>query len=484
MDSSSRPQKVTLAPAPATMERASRAQLIVIGGEEAGLVYPLVGETFTMGRGTTASVKIPDENVSRVHARLTVESEGWRLEDLGSRNGTFINDTPVESAIVQLGDRIRLGSFAELLFTEDDGIRDELLKRQRFEAVGRLSLGIAHDFNNMLAAMSASVDYLSATPIVDLDPADYLSCLQDMHVAIERASLLASRLLRSGRGSTGRPERVDLSSVVAEVVQLARRSFPRRVVISSEAPKRVSVLGDAVGIHQIIMNLMVNARDAMPRGGELSIVLTRKHGRAVLEVRDTGVSMAEETRARIFEPFFTTKSDGRGFGLGLATVRALVERLGGRIEVESVLGRGTCFRVTLPEVSPAAHGRMRTNSHVARSAASGLKVLLADDEAVLRRALRRVLTAAGNEVAEAVDGIDAIDRVTSDALDLVVLDVDMPRLGGVEACRIIHKRHPALPIIILTGHDEAGLRARLRDAGATAVLNKPISSDDLSLIHI
>lgn len=479
MESSSRPHNVTLAPGPETAERVARAQLIVIGGEEAGLVYPLVGETFTLGRGNTATLKIPDDNVSRVHARLSLARDGWRLEDLGSRNGTFINEEPIESRIIQLGDHIRLGSFAELLFTEDDGIRDELLQRQRFEAVGRLSLGIAHDFNNMLAAMSASIDYLSTTPMVELDPSDYRTCLQDMHVAVERASLLASRLLRSGRGSTGRPERVDLSSVVAEVVQLARRSFPRRVSISSEAPKRVSVLGDVVGIHQIIMNLMVNARDAMPRGGELSIVLTRQHGRAVLEVRDTGVGMAEDTRARIFEPFFTTKSDGRGFGLGLATVRALVERLGGRIEVDSALGEGTCFRVTLSEVSPAAQGRMRTNSHLKRSVVSGLKVLLADDEAVLRRALRRVLTAADNEVVEAVDGVDALDRVTRDAIDLVVLDVDMPRLGGAEACRMIHKLRPELPIIILTGHDEAGLRARLRDAGAVAVLNKPIGSDEL-----
>lgn len=479
MNSSLRPQRITLAPEPDTQAQAGRAQLIVIGGEEAGLVYPLVGDTFTLGRGTAATVNIPDENVSRIHARLSRSEDVWRIEDMSSRNGTFVNDAPVDSLVVRFGDRIRLGSFAELLFTEDDGIRDELLQRQRFEAVGRLSLGIAHDFNNMLAAMSASIDYLSQTPMAELDPRDYLSCLQDMHVAVDRASLLASRLLRSGRGSTGRPERVDLSNVLAEVVQLARRSFPRRVVISSEAPRGVSVLGDAVGIHQILMNLLVNARDAMPRGGDLTVTLRRHEGKAVVEVRDTGVGMAEDTRARIFEPFFTTKSDGRGFGLGLATVRALVERLGGRIEVESALGVGTCFRVTLPEVAPAAQGRMRTNSHLVRSPKMDLKVLLADDEAVLRRALRRVLTSVGNQVVEAVDGIDALERVTQDPIDLVVLDVDMPRLEGTEACRMIHKLRPTLPIIILTGHDEAGLRARLRDAGAMAVLNKPISADEL-----
>ncbi|HHH30044.1 MAG TPA: response regulator [Polyangiaceae bacterium] len=476
---SARGRKTTQSPAPDLGEQGPRAQLIVIGGEEAGLVYPLAGDAFTLGRGTNVTLKVPDQNVSRLHARLTLGRDGWWIEDLGSRNGTFVNDAKVTSGAVQLGDRIRLGNFAELLLTEDDGIRDELLQRQRFEAVGRLSLGIAHDFNNMLAAISASIDYLSRTPLVELDARDYEACLQDMNLAVDRASLLAGRLLRSGRCTTGRPERVDLSKVMTEVVQLARRSFPRRVIIHSRVPRGVAVLGDAVAIHQIVMNLMVNARDAMPRGGDLTITLARRDGKAVVEVRDTGIGMDEETRARIFEPFFTTKHDARGFGLGLATVRALVERLGGRIEVESAPGLGTCFRITLREVTRVAQGRMRTSSHLALSVTPELNVLLADDEAVLRRALRRVLTSAGNEVVEAVDGIEAIERVTSEPIDLVILDVDMPRLEGSEACRMIHKLRPDLPIIILTGHDEAELRARLRDVGAAAVLSKPISADDL-----
>jgi len=481
MTSPLRPQHTTLMPGPEIAERAGRAQLIVISGEEAGLVYPLEGETLTLGRGSTAQLKIADENVSRLHARLTCHDHRWSVEDLGSRNGTFVNDRRVDRALLGFGDRLRLGSYAELLFTEDDGVRDELLLRQRFEAVGRLSLGIAHDFNNMLAAMSASLDYLSQTPIVKLDVTEYTSCLQDMQVAVERASLLAGRLLKSGRGSTGRPERVDLSSVVEEVVQLAKRSFPRSMTIATNVTQRIWVLGDPVGIHQVLMNLMVNARDAMPDGGEVSITLRREGSKAVLSVRDTGVGMSEQTRARIFEPFFTTKLDGRGFGLGLATVRALVERLGGSIEVESALGEGTCFRVALPEVSSRAQGRVRTGTAVSPVAPRGIEVLLADDEAVLRRALGRVLKAAGISVVEAVDGVEAVDRARSGDMDLVILDVDMPRRDGSEACRMIHRMRPDIPIIILTGHDEAALRVSLREAGATAVLSKPVAADHLMM---
>jgi two-component system, cell cycle sensor histidine kinase and response regulator CckA len=481
MSLSIKPRVATVTPERATQ----RARLIVVRGNEPGRIYPVDVDELLLGRVSSAEAKIGDDGVSREHARIHRSPAGeWLVEDLGSMNGTFVNDEKVACGPLAFGDRLRLGHNIEMLFTEDDSIQEELLQRQRFEAVGRLSLGIAHDFNNMLATLSATLDYLGHTPPAALEEGDYMTCIGDMQVAVERATKLASRLLHSATASTGRPERVCVSSLVHEVTQLARRSLPRNIKLDLAIAPRMNVLGDPVAIHQVLMNLMVNARDAMPDGGCLAIRLsgarTGPSARVSLEVEDTGVGMDAETQRRIFEPFFTTKGAGLGFGLGLATVKTLIERHGGTIEVHSHPGQGTRFRIRLPAdtARPARRATTRTHETVV---SERLTVLLADDEPVLRRALRRVMVAARLEVVEAADGASALVLGSRPEcpVDVAILDVDMPGLDGIEVAKRLLAVRPTLPVLILSGHDTASLRERLGDTPVVAVLKKPLQTNEL-----
>ncbi|MCA9624763.1 MAG: FHA domain-containing protein, partial [Myxococcales bacterium] len=325
MPSSHSPAKLTRPPAPTPRI----VELVVVRGRDLGLSFLLEGTEMVLGRSSGVELRIDDPDVSRRHARLCRTGPIWRVEDLGSRNGTFVNGERVEGTrALRLGDRLRLGTQLELAVAEDEPARGELLQRQRLMAVGRLSLGIAHDFNNMLATLAASIDYLrQAGPG---DPQGQADCLFDMQVAVERATELASRLLHAGKGSSGRLRTVDGSQLLAEAAMLLRRSIPRHIRIETDVAPRIHLRGDSVALHQVVMNLLMNARDALPPSGGVIVLAARTDGSEVhVEVRDNGSGMSPETSARIFEPFFTTKQDGVGFGLGLATTKAIVERHGG-----------------------------------------------------------------------------------------------------------------------------------------------------------
>ncbi len=487
------------------------ARLVVIAGRDAGREFNVAREG-SLGRSSTAAIGLTDADVSRRHARITIDAKGrpW-VEDLGSRNGTFVNGARISHKGLEYGDKIRLGRWTVLLLVQHDAIEDQLLTRQRLEAVGRLALGIAHDFNNMVGALTTSLDFVTSSPPTPESQGEVDECLDDMAAATTRAAALAARLLRAARRESGPHGEVDLTALCEEVVQIARRTLDQDIEIETNIATGIAVRGDPTALHQTLMNLCLNARDAMPQGGKLTVSAqtgafdggraprgwwsqtiqtsgggkgkqaTPAPGRQVtITVSDTGVGIDPQTVPHIFEPFFTTKADGVGFGVGLASVKEIVTRHGGSVQVDSQIGRGTTFEVVLPLATasrPSAGPPQAIPD--CRPMPQGTRILLADDETVVRRSLRRVLRQAGYLVLEATDGQEAV-RVWAEAdpkPDLALFDIDMPNLDGVAAYKQLRARCPSLPGVFLTGHKNLARERDLRAAGAWEVLIKPQPTD-------
>lgn len=497
------------APKEATPPDLVSARLVVVAGRDAGREFTVASEG-ALGRSSNAAVGLTDADVSRRHARVYADAEGrhW-VEDLGSRNGTFVNGARISRIRLEYGDKIRLGRWTVLLLVQHDAIEDQLLTRQRLEAVGRLALGIAHDFNNMVSALTTSLDFVTSGPPTTQSQGEVDECLDDMQAATTRAAALAARLLRAARRESGPHVEVDLTALCEEVVQIARRTLERDIEIETNIATGIAVRGDPTALHQALMNLCLNARDAMPEGGKLSVSAqagaagdrargwwsktiqtsgggagphaTPAPGRQVtVTVKDTGVGIEPQTVPRVFEPFFTTKADGVGFGVGLASVKEIVTRHGGSVQVDSHIGQGTTFEVILPlaaATGPSAGPAPAPPDR--RPVPLGTRILLADDENVVRRSLVRVLRQAGYLVLEATDGEEAV-RVWTEAdpkPDLALFDIDMPNLDGVSAYKQLRTRCPTLPAVFLTGHKNIKRERELRAAGAWEVLIKPQPTD-------
>ncbi len=469
-----------------------RAQIVVLAGGTVGQKHVVESETL-IGRGSEATVQLDDPEISRAHARIDGDStQGFVIQDLGSRNGTFLNDVDIERAALQFGDRLRLGGRVLLLFTKYDSVAEEILRRQRLEALGRLAAGIAHDFNNLLGAVLASLDYVRRFPESRVREGHITESIDDAFMAAERASELTPRLLGFARAEHGH-EVVSLSEICAEVGQLAERTFGRLIRIQCEIEPNLMVLGSSTQLHQIFMNLCLNARDAMPDGGKLSIFVARarepgahhKAGDIAVTVRDTGPGMAPDVCDHIFEPFFTTKGDGAGIGLGLATVAEMVAAHGGRVEVESDRGKGSTFMVFLPDATGTKRGPQTLATAPPQAAARERRrdqvILVVDDERIVRRSLSRMLKLAGYVVLEAADGEEAIAVYAgeSPAPDLVLLDLDMPKLCGEDTQRELRRINPKVRVLGISGHRDAARERVFRADGALGFLRKPWTGPDL-----
>ena len=457
-------------------------QLVVMSGVDVGRKIVLEG-TMVVGRTEDCDIVLDDGEVSRQHARFTTSQGGAVVEDMGSRNGVFVDGRRVKELELDVGDRIQIGGH-ELLVTRYSPVPGQVVERQRFEALGRLAAGIAHDFNNMLAVIAASrsviEDILDSTPGVDPEALD---CSKEIGVAAERARVLAARMLAFARSSEVQRETVDLSSICVELAALLRSSIPRSVSIICDVEPGIQVLGNAAELHQVVMNLMLNARDAMPDGGELLVTVTTVPDTMprtmLLNVSDTGVGIEADVLPNIFEPFFSTKSE-RGFGLGLATVHEAVLTHGGSVEVSSKVGLGTTFTITLP-IAPQSLGAQRVLTRPPPPEGVGARILLVDDEPGVRRSMRRLLTRSGHRVVEARDGREAL-RLYADAaesFDLVILDYDMPRLDGAQTFTHLRDMDPMACILLCSGHGEVKEAPELRAAGLRGLLKKPHSETDL-----
>lgn len=345
--------------------------------------------------------------------------------------------------------------------------RDEALRRsiqaQKMEVVGKLASGVAHDFNNLLTVVASATESLRRE--MESRP-DAAAPLADIEEATARAALLTRQLLAFGRAKPSPTEVIDLASMVRAFGRLLPRLAGPSVRLDLAADAEAFVEASAAGLEQVLLNLVVNAREAMPHGGTLRVVVRTDGAEVVLLVEDDGVGMSDETRARLFTPFFTTKTGGTG--LGLATVHEQVTRVGGRVEVESREPRGTRFAVRLPRAETPAPAPITPLPE--RVTAPSTTLLVVDDEPLVRRALARTLRRGGYEVAEAADGAEALDVLAArPEVKCVVSDVMMPRLDGRALAEKLATSAPDLPVVLVSGNagpTEAGPRR--------AFLTKPV----------
>ncbi|MBI3564808.1 MAG: response regulator [Elusimicrobia bacterium] len=375
---------------------------------------------------------------------------------------------------------------------EKKRLSEALRQSMKMEAVGLLVGGVAHDFNNSLTSICGNAEILRRRDDLSAEARDEA---EEIAKAGRYAAALTRQLLAFSRKAPVDPVVFDLNGVLADLHKMLSRTVGERVKVALvPLPEPALVRADVGQIEQVVMNLAVNARDAMPDGGTLTLRvgsvavaaetappgIRSKPGRyVVLSVADTGVGISATVRARLFEPFFTTKDPGKGTGLGLATVQGIVLQNDGAVTVESEPGRGAEFRVWLPAVAVGKEAEAAA-APVEEAPLAGKRVLLVEDEAPVRSLLARILRNAGIEVVEEISGDSAAIRAPMTAApDALVTDIVMPGISGYELARRLRERQPALPIVFISGYaDEETLDAASGCPNAT-VLMKPFSPSEL-----
>lgn len=371
-----------------------------------------------------------------------------------------------------------------------------LLRAQRLEAMGLLAGGVAHDFNNLLTAVFCNLELARA----ELDPDSVgVAYLDDVHAAAARGAALSRQLLAFARRQVVQPRPVDLNALLDGVRPLIRRGLPSSITIEVVVSDEVgNVLADPGQVEQVLLNLAINARDAMPDGGHLRIETENvtfdeascrsrpwaRPGRfASITVADSGEGMPEEVLPHIFEPFFTTKGEG-GSGLGLSVVHGIIEQHDGMVRVHSAVGLGTSFAVYLPIVEREAVASTPVEDGPVRGGAE--RIVVAEDDAQVRRVVGHMLLQAGYHVTLVADGARALEHVDEAAragrpVDLVLSDVVMPNLDGAALWARLQERHPGLPVLIMSGYAARGLSSRFGEHHDLRILDKPFQSRQLLL---
>jgi two-component system cell cycle sensor histidine kinase/response regulator CckA len=379
--------------------------------------------------------------------------------------------------------------------TDQKNLEIQFAQSQKMQAVGQLAGGIAHDFNNLLTAMIGFCDLLlQRHQPGDASFADIMQVKQNAN----RAANLVRQLLAFSRQQTLQPKVLDITDAITELSHLLRRLIGASIELQIVHSRDLFLAKvDQGQLEQVIINLAVNARDAMPEGGQLTL-RTRNETRAymtqrgseiippgdyvVIEVADTGTGIPPDILSRIFEPFFSTKEVGSGTGLGLSTVYGIVKQTGGFVFVDSELGKGTTFSIMLPrwhgaretEVSgPATDDR----KHDLTGAGT---VLLVEDEDAVRLFGSRALRNKGYKVVEAKSGDAALEILETTAIDLLITDIVMPQMDGTQLIKLVREKHPALKVICISGYAEEAFRKRLDMAEGIHFLAKPFSLDQLA----
>ncbi len=366
----------------------------------------------------------------------------------------------------------------------EDALRrseEQLRQALKMEAVGRLAGGVAHDFNNLLTSVLGHAD-LAISRVHPSDPMH--DDLLEIKSAGARAAALTQQLLAFSRKQVLEPRVLDLNAIVAGIARMLRRTIGEDIdLVTRLAPDLGSVRADPVQMEQVILNLAVNARDAMPLGGRLVIEtmnVTLANGAGVrVTVTDTGVGMSEEVRAHLFEPFFTTKEVGKGTGLGLATAYGIVQQSGGTISVISIPGQGTSFLVDLPLVRGEP---VPPEQVVALLPGSGTEtILLVEDEDAVRNLTRRVLEHHGYRVLSASSGEAALEvsRLHTGPLHLLFTDVVMPGISGPRLAELLQAERPDLLLIFMSGYAATTLEQKILLDPASAFLQKPFTTEQL-----
>jgi len=363
--------------------------------------------------------------------------------------------------------------------TQQKRLEEQLRQAQKMEAVGRLAGGIAHDFNNLLTAISGYSEFLAN----GIEEPRLRRHAEEIRKAAARAASLTGQLLAFSRRQVLQPRVLDLNAVVSDMDSLLRRLIGEDVELVTMLDLSIgNVQADPTQIEQVIVNLAVNARDAMPSGGALTIetsnVQTEEASWVELRLTDTGIGMTDDERRQLFEPFFTTK-DG-GTGLGLATVYGIVEQSGGMIEVDSAPGMGSSFRIWLPRVDAAVEDSSTAPSPKPPSGSE--TILLVEDEAVVRELVAEILETSGYSVLQAGDGPSALEllRRHADPVDLLVTDVVMPGMSGPEVAQAVTAMRPGTQVLYTSGYTDSAIGHHGVLEPGIAFLQKPFSADDLT----
>ncbi len=422
-----------------------------------------------------------DEIRTAAHRRVS-QKETLRKR----KNGSLVHVSIMGYPIIM--DNEIVGVF-EIYFdvTERKRLEEHLREAQKMESIGTLTGGIAHDFNNILQVIYAHVAMLKQ---FHDHPRKFARSVAILKMMTLRARALVKQLLTFARKSEVTMESVQVNEIMHDFMKLMAETFPKTIVISSQLQQNLSMItGDANQLHQALLNLCVNARDAMPKGGTIYLVTEIVQGKLLrttypnansieyvhLGISDTGIGMDKATRVRIFEPFFTTKKRDKGTGLGLAVVYGIVKNHNGFIDVESDIGRGTTFHIYFPaqQQSPRSVKKM---GRAQKKVAGGTEtILLIEDEEHVRDWVTSILVEKGYAVLAAADGLEAIDlycRHRSE-IALVLLDVGLPKLGGEEVFLRLREIDSELKVIFASGYVEPGVKARILKAGAKAFMEKP-----------
>jgi two-component system cell cycle sensor histidine kinase/response regulator CckA len=372
--------------------------------------------------------------------------------------------------------------------------QERLRQVQKMEAIGRLAGGVAHDFNNLLTVITGYGDMLW-----DLlrEHAEAREMVEEIRKAADRATTLTRQLLAFSRKQILKPRVLDLNGVVRDMEKMLRRLIGEDIeLVLTLAAAPLSVKVDAGQMDQLVMNLVVNSRDAMSHGGKLTLAV--EHARlpaalvahtsiippgdyAVLSVKDTGCGMSAEVLAHLFEPFFTTKPPGKGTGLGLPTVYGITQQSDGHIRVQSQTGMGTTFTIYLPLLQ-ATSSRPSAPAIAETSAPGSETILLVEDEEGVRKLARMTLEGRGYKILDARDGVEALERCRKykGPIDAVVTDVVMPLLDGVDLVKHLKRRYPAVKALYVSGYTESAVvRHGLMDM-TVAFLHKPFTAEELT----
>jgi signal transduction histidine kinase/ActR/RegA family two-component response regulator len=376
--------------------------------------------------------------------------------------------------------------------TKRKRLEQQLVQAQKMEGLGTLAGGIAHEFNNILAVI---LGYTNKLESFRSKPKEVPGAIKVIKEAVERGAALVQELLTSARQTEARFSSLDLNALVRELERMLQATFPKTINFNLELQPDLSpITADKSQIHQVLLNLCVNARDAMPAGGTLTLATSITAGTELTEmfsgvtaesyagirVRDTGIGMSRQVKSHIFEPFFTTKERGKGTGLGLSVVYGVVNNHRGFVQVESEPGAGTSFIVYLP-VKHVSTEQIGGDRGGAPRPDIPQTILLVEDEEMLRELGVSILESEGFRVLAAKDGMEAVElfEANSEEIGLVVCDLGLPRLGGREAFLKMKETKPGVRAIVASGYLEPAIRSEMLKAGVIDTIQKPYDFNDL-----
>jgi PAS domain S-box-containing protein len=441
---------------------------------------------------------VPNEDVSRMHGTfadlLADAPEAWHHENeiltrSGKRRLIQWNNSVLRSLSGEVSGAASIGDDV----TERRNLEQQMLRAQRMESLGTLAGGIAHDLNNLLMPI-----LMGATLLKKFETSKpSLKAIENIERSVTRGRDLVKQVLLFARGADTARNAVQLADIVREVESITTSTFPRNITFEISIPSDLrAVTGDTTQLTQVLLNLCVNARDAMPRGGHISITASNTESThaaqaggataggpyVMLEVTDTGEGMPREIVDRIFDPFFTTKEVGKGTGLGLSTVQGIVSNHGGFVNVTSAVNEGTTFKIYFPaRTQPSAAPSEDVQAVLEAPHGHGEVVMVVDDDSMVLSMTTQTLSAFGYTVIGAEDGAQAIglySRRGAD-IDLVLTDMFMPIMDGQALIAALTRIDPELPIIAATGNTAATHLAKIAKSGVAAVLSKPYTADDL-----